>query len=177
MKSKVITLSAVSAALTALCLTIGVYMEIADIFCVICSSVFVLLPLYYNSYKGCFLVALAGGVLALFFSWFNFLNIVFPTFFVFFGIYPIVRCYMRDKKFNKILGYIIGAIWCVAVVYGAYFYYTLIIKLSLSDLPAWFADNILIFIGVLGAIFFAVYDRFIYVLRIFSYNTLCRIIK
>lgn len=177
MKSKVITLSAVSSALTAICLTIGVYFEFADMFCIIISSIFVLLPLYYNSYKGCILTALVGGVLAFIFSWFNILTIVFPTFLTFFGIFPILKCYFQDKNFNKILTFIIGMIWCVAVFYGGYFYYTLIMGLPLSDLPIWLSDNILIFVGLFGVVFFAIYNRFVVVMRFFLTRTLSRIIK
>lgn len=177
MKSKVITLSAISAAFVAICLTVGVYIEIADIFCIIISSIFVLLPLYYNSYKGCVMSALVGGVLGFILSWFNVLNIVFPTFLTFFGVFPILKCFFQDRNVSKILTFIVGLIWCVAVFYGGYFYYTLIMKLPLLDLPIWIADNVLLFVGLIGAVFFVIYNRFIDVVRIFIFRTLSRIIK
>ena len=46
MKSKVVTLSAISAALTAIVLTLGAYIELVDLYSIVISSVFVILPLY-----------------------------------------------------------------------------------------------------------------------------------
>ena len=56
MKSKIISLSAISASFIAIALIIGAYIEITDLFMVVISSVFVLLPLYLKSYKGSFLL-------------------------------------------------------------------------------------------------------------------------
>ena len=63
MKSKLLSISAVSAGFVAVFLLIGAYFEIADLFTSVISSVFVTLPLYYKSYKASFLAFLAGGVM------------------------------------------------------------------------------------------------------------------
>ena len=126
MKSKVISLSAISAGLIAICLSIGAYFEITDIFTVVISSVFVLLPFYYNSFKGSLMAYLVGGVVAMIISGFNIYSIVFLLYFTFFGIYPIIRNFFIKLKLKKYLIIIIGSIWCVAVSFGAYFYYGLI---------------------------------------------------
>ena len=52
MKSKIISISAISAGFLALILTVGAYIEMVDLFCIVISSVFVILPLYYKSFIG-----------------------------------------------------------------------------------------------------------------------------
>lgn len=64
MKSRVIALSAISAAFVALFLTLGAYIEFINIISVIVASVFIVLPMYENSKLGSFLAFLAGGVIA-----------------------------------------------------------------------------------------------------------------
>ena len=135
MKSKIISISAISAGLTAIALTIGAYIEFTDLFALVVSSVFVILPLYFNSYKGSLLCFLAGGVIAFLFSGFNFLSLVFPSYFLFFGIYPILVIFARQKNFNKTLRLIIGLIWCVAFFYGAYFYYFGVMGMNVGTSP------------------------------------------
>ena len=86
MKSKTIALSAISAGFVAIILTVGAYVEFTDVFMLAVSSIFVLLPLYFNSYKGSILAFIVGGVIAFLVSGFNILSIVFPSYFGFFGI-------------------------------------------------------------------------------------------
>lgn len=177
MKSKVLSLSAISAAFIALTLTVGAYLEIADLFAIVISSVFVLLPLYLSSYLGSTLAYLAGGVIAFLFSGFNIMSIVFPSYFAFFGLYPIVRAKMTDKKTNKYLSLIIGLIWCVAAAYGIYFYYTAVIGGLFDGLPQWIMDYAIVFVGVVAVIFYFIYDRFITVIRTFIDRYLGKIVK
>lgn len=182
MKSKLITLSAVSAALTALSLTIGAYFEVADLFALVLSSAFVILPLYFKSKTASFLSFFVGGILGVIFSGFNFTySIVFPAFFTFFGIYPIVRNIIIEKNFNNVLAVIIGLIWCIAVFYGMYFYYTGVMGLDLSSLPswmpAWVSDFIIYFIGLISVVFYFIFDRYVIVVKYFFDRYLNRIIK
>ena len=86
MKSKLITISAISSALITIVLTIGAYIEVADLLALVVATIFVALPLYFNSYIASILSFLAGGILALIFSGFNFLSVVFPAYFGFFGL-------------------------------------------------------------------------------------------
>lgn len=180
MKSKIISISAISAGLTAITLTIGAYIEFTDLFALVVSSVFVILPLYFNSYKGSLLCFLAGGVIAFLFSGFNFLSLVFPSYFLFFGIYPILAIFARQKNFNKTLRLIIGLIWCVAFFYGAYFYYFGVMGMNVGTYPAWASivfENLLIFVGIFAVIFYFIYDRYIFVLKKFSDRYLYKILK
>ena len=181
MKSKVITVSAISASLVAICLAVSIYVNFADIFALILSSTFVILPLYVKSYKGCIMSYLAGGILGLIFGWFNFISsFVFPAYFAFFGLFPIVNCFFKEKKIKIYILHIVGLLWCVAVFYGIYFYYTFVMGLEFNDLPsylAWIGDYILYAVGVIGLVFYFIYDRFITVIRILIDRYLGKIIK
>lgn len=180
MKSKVIAISAISAGFVAIALTVGAYIEMADLFSLVVASAFLMLPLYYNSYKGAILSFLAGGVIAFLFSGFNIFSIVFPAYFVFFGIYPILTVKIRSRKQRNTLWTVIGLIWCVLFFYGAYYYYTGVMKLNLNDFPeylSFISDYIMYFIALIGAIFYFVFDRFIIVVKLFVDRYLKRIVK
>ena len=177
MKSKIRSLSAVSAAFTAVALTVGAYFEFTDVFALVISSVFVMLPIYLKSYKGSMLAYLAGGVIAFLCSGFNILSLVFPAYFLFFGVYPIVKTKLVETNFNKYVGYVLGLIWFVLIAYGAYFYYTLIMQGVLDGLPNWINDYVLYALALIAVIFFIIYDRFIVVIKFMIDKYLSRIIK
>ncbi|MEG9429563.1 MAG: hypothetical protein VZQ61_01345 [Christensenellaceae bacterium] len=169
MKSRVITVSAISAGLVSICLALGVYVGFADVFALILSSVFVILPLYVKSYKGCVMTYLVGGTLGLIFGWFNFLySFVFPAYFAFFGLFPIVNAFLKDKKLKKYILHIIGLLWCVAAFYGIFLYYTFVMGLDFANLPekfSWLNDYAVYAVGVFSVIFYFIYDRFLTVVR------------
>ena len=177
MRSKIISISAIGAAFVAISLTVGAYFEFADLFAVVISSVFVLLPLYFGSYKGCLLCYLAGGVIAFLCSGFNIMSLVFPSYFAFFGVYPIVKSKMIEKRLNRYFSFIIGLIWFLALAYGMFFYYTLFMGNTLSGLPKWIMDYSLILLVPLAVIIFIVYDRFVVVMRAFTDRYLSKIVK
>lgn len=177
MKTRVITLSAISAAFTAIFLSVGAYVEFVDLIAVLIASAFVLLPIYYGSYLGCFLAYAVGGVIALIISQFNFLSLVFPVYFGFFGLYPFLMCMARDKNFNLILFTVLTLIWCIGATYGTFFYYTLIMKNVLDGVPAFISDNIYIALFIIGALIYFIYDRFVFSVRIMINKYLSKIIK
>ncbi len=177
MKSKLIAVSAISAGLCAILLTIGAYFEIADLFCLVIASIFVLMPLYFNSFMGSVLSFLAGGVIALIFSGFNFLSLVFPSYFLFFGLYPIIVWFLRRKNVAEKIIFIIGLVWCVAFFYGGYFYYTLVMNVAITDLPKFISDNILYFLPMVALIFYFIYHKFILVIKFYLDKYLSRIVK
>ena len=177
MKSKLIALSAISSALVAIILTLGAYIQLIDVFTIVVASIFVTLPLYYNSFKAGVLTYLAGGVIAFMISGFNYLSIVFPSYFLFFGVYPIVQhAFMRKGKTVKIIGTILSLIWFVAVAYGLYFFYTGLIG-PLNDFPVWILDNIYYFVALFAIVFYFIFNRFILVLGRFTNQLLKRVIK
>lgn len=167
MKSKLISISAIATAFNVIFLTVGAYVEFVDLLALVVSSIFVVLPLYFRSYLSSFLCYLASGILALIFSGFNFAySVVFPAYFGFFGLYPIIRDVMYSKKFNVYLGHAIRLIWLVGSFYAIYFYYTLVMRLPLNDLPTWAQDGILYLIGGISVVFYFIFDRFTYVTRL-----------
>ena len=178
MKSKFIALSAVSASFIAISLVLGTYFEILDFFMLVTASVFVLLPLYLNSYKGSFLAYLVGGIIAILCGGFNF-TVIYPAYFLFFGIYPIIKNKLMQKNLKKCHKIIIGLIWFILVAYICYFYYTLVLdlKVVIEGAPQWLDKFIIYGVGILAVVFFFVYDRFISVIKVVMDKYLYRIIK
>lgn len=178
MKSKIISLSAISASFIAISLIIGTYFEILDFFMLVIASVFVLLPLYYNSYKGSFLAYLAGGVVAILCGGFNF-TLVYPAYFLFFGIYPIVKNKFMQNNNKKAIKLIVGLVWFIVVAYVCYFYYTLVLdlKVIIEGAPKWIDDFIIYGVGLIAVVFYFIYDKFIVVIKFTIDKYLRRIIK
>lgn len=177
MKSKVVALSAISASFVAISLTLGAYIEFVDLVSLVLSSVFVVLPLYHKSYAGSFLAYLVGGVIAFMISGFNIMSVVFLAYFAFFGIFPVIKNLLATKGFNKKLSFVIGLVWCVAAFFGIYFYYTAVMGQVFTDLPQWLNDYILYAVGLVGVVFYIVFDRFVVVTRYVIDRYLQRIIK
>ena len=178
MKSKIISLSAISASFIAIALIIGTYFEILDFFMLVIASVFVLLPLYYNSYKGSFLAYLVGGIIAILCGGFNF-TLIYPAYFLFFGIYPIVKNKFMQNRSNNIVKIVLSLIWFIIVAYICYFYYTLVLNLAIivDGLPSRFEKYIVYGVGLIAVVFFFIYDRFILVVKYTMDKYLRRIIK
>ncbi|MBQ3115690.1 MAG: hypothetical protein IJC07_01540 [Clostridia bacterium] len=165
MKSKIIAISAIAAAFVALILTLGAYIEFIDLFTIVMSSAFVILPFYYKSYKGCILAYLVGGIIGFLFSGFNIFSIVFPSYFLFFGVYPIVRQKFEDKKVKKYITIPVGLIWFTATVYGIDFYYIGVMGQTFSDLPDFILKNMLWILAIISVVLYFIYDKYIYVVR------------
>ena len=177
MKSKLLAVSAISASLTAIILTIGAYVSMADLFCLTISSVTVLLPLYFKSYKAGFLSFLAGGVIAFVFSGFNITVVVVPAFLLFFGSFPLIKCLMMEKKVKFWLAYVIGLIWCLLAVYGIYFFYVNVMAIDFSYLPPIVNKYIILFVGLLGLLFYVVFERYVVTMKRLMDIYLVKIIK
>lgn len=177
MKSKFVAISGISASFVAIILTLGAYIEFLDIFAIVLSSVFVILPLYFGSIKGCFLTFFAGGVVSLLCGLGNITSIVYPAYFTFFGLYPIIKFLAKEKNFNKKIFIILSIIWCVGVCYFLFFYYTQILMLELERLPEFVEKYIWYFIALYGVVFYFIYDRFIFVVKTLEDRYLQRIIR
>ncbi len=177
MKSRVISISAISAGFIAISLTLGAYFSVLDLVSVILASAFVILPLYYNSYWGSVLAYLAGGVLAFLFSGFNIFSVVVPSFILFFGIYPIVKHKMMEKKLNKIVALVINLVWFTATIYGMYFYYTAIMGLTFDRLPEWVSKYILLFVGLIAILVYFVFERYVILVKRIADRYLDRILN
>ena len=177
MKSKLIAISSISAGLISIFLTIGAYVEVADLVAVVFGSILTILPLYYKSYKASVLAYLVGGVIGFLLSGFNLLSLVFPAYFLFCGAYTIVKCKFIDVKFNKILGFVIGLIWCILFAYGLYFYYINVMHGVFDGIPLNLQNYVIYAVGIVALLFFIVYNRFVVVIRRFIDYYLYRILK
>lgn len=176
MKTRVIAISSISAAFIAIFLTIGAYIQVVDVVSVVLSSLFVMLPLYYKSYLGSVLSAISGCVIAFLCSGFNIFSVVFPSFLLFFGIYPIVKCKTDEKQGRNII-YTLYLVWCVAICYGIYYFWLYIANNPFENLPVWLSNNIILFVGLFGVLIFFLYDRFIFFGKRFLDKNLGRILK
>ena len=178
MKSKVVALSAISAAFIAIFLTFGAYIEFFDLVAVLIASIFVLMPLYLGSYLGCVLSYLAGTVLAFLFSGFNIYSVVFPLFLLYFGIFPIIKCIAMQKNFNKYAFMLIGLIWSIASAFGTYFFYVLVFGPEvLAGLPDFIVNNVYFFVAGIGVLFHFLFDKFVFISRVVINRYLSKIIK
>ena len=177
MKSKLLALSAISAAFSAILLTLSAYITIADLFCLVLSSAVVMLPLYYKSYKAGFLAYLAGGVIAFIFSGFNLTVVVVPAYLLFFGVFPLVKTLAEERGVNKVIVYVLGLIWCILAVYGIYFFYLNFMEINLATLPKIIADNILVVVGLAGIVFYVIFERYVITVKKFIDFYLGKIIK
>lgn len=187
MKSKVIALSAVSSAFVAIFLTLGAYIELFDLIAVVIASAFVILPSYLDSRTGCLMAYFVGGFIGFLFSGFNIISIVFPAYFAFFGLMPVINLFA--KKLNKKLWFVIKLVWGIAVAYLLLWYYTAVMSMPIEYTFEMFGETFdltnveniyYIFLGVYGVfavIFFAVYDRFVYAVKFAEDKLLKRIIK
>lgn len=72
---------------------------------------------------------------------------------------------MKEKGVNKYAVFFVGLIWCVAVCYGMYFYYTLVMGEPFSGLPEWVINYILYFVGLAGVIAYAFFDSFVVLVK------------
>ena len=177
MKSKSVALSAISSAFISIVLTIGAYVELVDLYSVVIAPIFVIMPLYLKSYKGSIMAFLVGGTIAFLCSGFNFFSIVFPAYFSFSGLYPILKCKMIDKRFIGIKSTIIGLTWCMIAFYGVYCFYVYVAGGIFEGIPEFIKKYLIYIIGIISIIFYFVYDKFIIVIRVFLNKYLSRIIK
>lgn len=152
-KSHVIALSAVSAALGAVCLILGSVFSVLDISMLIFASVAVMLPLSKDSVKGAFLTYGATALLSLIFS-FTFTGYgVVALYAAFFGLHPIINYIIEKKRLNKYLFFAIKAVWFISACFLMFYAFSIIA--AFPEAVERFAPFI---ISVGGAIIFVVYD-------------------
>lgn len=158
--SKLIALSAVSAAIAVVLLALGAFIEVLDISCIMIAGMATMLPLAKKSYLGAFLTYLASALLALILTGARFTVIV--PYVVFFGVYPIVNALQVKYKFNRIVVLVFKDVWFLGAMFV---YYKLLVALSGYDLladfsmiPENFRAYLIPALFVFGAIFFVFYD-------------------
>lgn len=174
MKTKLIALSAISAALTAITLSAGAIFEFIDLFTVCIVPLFISMPLYFNSKKGAALASLVGGIIALMVNPFS---LVWIFHFGFFGFYPILKFVFITQNKKQFWFKALSLIWFVIVSLGAYFFYIKVLGGVPDDifgLPEW---TILLIFALLAVVFYFVVDKFIYILQLKVFYILNKIIK
>lgn len=101
------------------CLVLGAYVDVLEYSALFMASLCSMLPLAKKSVKAAVLSYLATAILA------AFIVIKSPAMLilygVFFGLHPTVNYIFREKKFNKILGCLIKAVWFVGSLVLIYF--------------------------------------------------------
>ncbi|MBO7378033.1 MAG: hypothetical protein J6U35_04070 [Clostridia bacterium] len=158
--SKMIALSAIATAFAVILLTLGSYVELIDIVCVMYAGVAIMLPLAKQSYPGAALTFIASAALGLLLGGMRFTVIV--PFAVFFGLYPIANALQIRFRINKYLALAIKDVWFLGTMV---LYYKLMAWLYGYDL---FEDfpfmtealkrYVIPAMFVVGALFFILYD-------------------
>lgn len=150
-RSKLIALCALSSAFALVCLMVGAYIPDMDLSGLFMASLCMMIPLSKESKMGGLLTYGATSVLSFFVTGMR-LQVVIP-FVMFFGLHPLVNYFIQEKKFNKIIFFIIKLVWFIGTLY--LMYYVLNSFLGLSDK---IVKIINIVIPVIGVIFFVFYD-------------------
>lgn len=136
MNSKVISISAIAAAVSGLLVGLGCYFGNFDFSLFLLAGIFLTIPLYRNSVWGCVLAYLAGGFIGLMISGFNII-IIFP-YFVWFGIHPVLGCVLARKGVKKWLSFLIKLVFLELTVFLLLqFTQALTVKIDFLNENAW----------------------------------------
>ena len=167
--SKIIAISAVSAAICGTLVTLGSYLGDFDFSFFLFAGIALTIPLYRNSEIGCILAYFAGGFIGLLLSGMNFFVVV--PFLVWFGIHPLLGCLLARHGVKKWLAFLIKlALFEVAIFVMLQFTTMLVVDV------AFLTENTWLFY-LIGAAFFVFYDWMIIYLVKYLFNILGRIIK
>ena len=188
MKSKLVAISAISAAFASVFLIIGIYIPVIDVVMSLVASAFITLPLAAKSVKGSllsFFVSIvisffAGGTVA------SLYNLVFPSYVLFFGIYAVIDYAVTEKgKMPERVWYAVKLIWAVVAAYLLIVYYTLILGIPLDYTFSIFGKNydfsningiFYIFLAVYGAAAVLVSALYFRAIKVFT-DTAKRVFK
>lgn len=155
-KSFQIALAAMSCALAAIFMNLGINVSFLIITGYVFGAVSLMLPLAKNFYAGGFLAYLATCLLCLPFGGIGFFYKLFP-FIAFFGLHPLINALQQKFKVNKWLSLAIKTVW-----FDAMLCCTWLLLLAMAggvELPfAWMNDWIYVIIIVGGTVLFVVYD-------------------
>ena len=152
-KSRVIALSAISAAFALVLLVLGSYIEVLDLSCLFMASLALMLPLAKGYRMGGFLAYLASALLAFILTGMR-LQVLIP-FAMFFGLHPLANDIQRKYKINVILATAIKAAWFIATLFVMY-YFTSMFIVEHEVIKQYI--NYVLVIG--GGLVFIVYDWF-----------------
>ena len=151
-KSVLIALSAISAALATVFLVVGVFVPMFDYSCIFMASVCMMIPLTKKSVRGGILAFIASALLTLIFSSGRWEVVV--TYALFFGLHPTVNFIFRERKFNKVIAFLIKEIWFIGSLIIVYFLFESFFAFETE----WARTYALPIIVIGGGLLFFVYD-------------------
>ncbi len=158
--SKVIALSAVSAALAVIFIAVGAFVEIIDIVMVMAAGVAIMLPLAKKYYLGGFLAYLASAAIGAFTAIANPVAVIIYA--AFFGLYPVVNALQIKYRLNKIVCALVKDVWFLLVMF---LYYEMLVWWTGYDIFKDFAfipqslhAYLIPGLFIIGAVFFLFYD-------------------
>jgi hypothetical protein len=146
-----IALSAISAAIYTLALTVGTLYPPFLFTGYLLASVALMLPISEKYYLGCALAYLATCFLTLVFNGFNFWDTL--PFILFFGLHPLVNALQKRFRVNKILATIVKAAWFDGAMYLTW-RFVFSMNTSIPPVDKYFLPILL----VVGTLFFILYD-------------------
>ncbi len=151
-----IALSAISCAVATIFLSLGSLNPLLLATAYIIGCFALMLPLSKGFILGDVLAYIASGLLACIFCGFAFAWRLLP-FFVFFGLHPLVNYLQSRYGWNKIVCFIVKAVWFDAAMYLCWRF-----VFEMNVAVDWINEYIIPVIIVGGTLFFAVYDYMIF---------------
>ena len=177
MSSKDIALSAISAAIVGIALTVGAYVEIIDICMLAIATIAVMLPLYKNLYWGSICAFFAGGLIGFFAGGMNIQRFIYPAYFFFAGLYPVINALFVKWKLNKWLAHVIKLVWCFGAVYLIYWLSAVVWGLHFDYYWNFVKENIWYILIAVSFVLYVLFDLCINQMQRFLSIYLTRIIK
>jgi hypothetical protein len=114
-RSKVVSLSALAAAIGFLFLTTGFYLQVGEYGWYFAASVAIMLPLARGYLGGALLAVPLSCLLALLANGFNFVFLI--PYITFMGFHPVINCWQRSRNKNPIAVFILKEAWFLASVF------------------------------------------------------------
>lgn len=148
-----LALSAVSCALAAVFMIIGLNVPFMFITGYIFAGIALMLPLAENFRAGGFLAYAATSLLCLLFNGIPMFYKLFP-FVVFFGLHPLVNSFQRKWKINRWVAWAVKAVWFVGMLCAEWALFSELFAVPFAWIERW--AYLLIIAG--GAAVFLVYD-------------------
>jgi hypothetical protein len=157
-KSFEIAISAISASLAVIFLSIGAFVPVFDLTAYMLSSIILMLPLSKKIYLGGFLAYIATVLLTLLISGGNFVYVLPVA--IFFGLHPFINSMQLKYNVNKYVALIVKIIWFDISLLLMYHFTELFIAEN-ETISQFIIKYVYIAIPVLGSAFFVFYDWFI----------------
>ncbi|MBO5713087.1 MAG: hypothetical protein J6R88_02640 [Clostridia bacterium] len=154
--SKVISLSAITCALSVILLSVGAYIDVLDLSCLFTSSLVIMLPLAKKSLKTAIFSYVCTVILTLLITMGTGKFAVVILYTVFFGVHPIVNYLEKDKNWNVYVLSALKCLWFIGALFLSYYAFTLF-----TDLPSYIEDIIVFVIIFGGGVAFFIYDYLI----------------